>query len=195
MTESVDHKSTTDPYLALTQQFRLSGLVQSPAEVHGTLYGILCARKQPLTVDELTDVILNNDDGHDVDRDQLRKLLEPMRLQALETLADTGFAVKLLLPPDSYPLAERVAALAGWCRGFIIGLVAAGVADVTNLPGDSGEAITDLLAISEVETDAEDQQQAGERNLFELEEFVRVAVQLIYEELQGGGITAGPENG
>lgn len=182
MTDSAKTTSTTDSYLALTQQLRLLGLTQGPAEIHGTVYGVLCARPDLQTDDDLLSALQQDADADEIDVDAARKLLEALQRQAHEVLVGEGFEIKLLLPPDDSEFDSRVQALAEWCRGFLFGLVAAGIKDITRLPGDAGEAIQDLLSISETGTKSDDDE-SRERSLFELTEYVRVAVQLVYEEL------------
>jgi len=182
VTDSAKTTSTTDSYLALTQQLRLLGLTQGPAEIHGTVYGVLCVRPDLQTGDDLLGALQQDGDTDEIDADTARKLLEALQRQAHEVLVGEGFEIKLLLPPDDSEFDGRIQALAEWCRGFLFGLVAAGIKDTTRLPGDAGEAIQDLLSISETGTESDDDE-SRERALFELTEYVRVAVQLVYEEL------------
>ena len=107
--------------------------------------------------------------------------------QALE-LGDSQF--KPLLPPDEAPLAERVAALADWCGGFVYAVALAhGSTDWAGAPAQVREALADFTEITRAGVEA-DASEAEEQAYAELVEYVRVAAQLVFEEWQpasGGG--------
>ena len=91
--------------------------------------------------------------------------------------------LELLLPADEQPIDVRTAALAQWCQGFLYGLGAGSVADASDLPGDVGEIVRDLGEISRAGVDATQDEESNEAAYTELVEFVRVGVQLLFEEL------------
>jgi uncharacterized protein YgfB (UPF0149 family) len=90
---------------------------------------------------------------------------------------------ELLLPGDEQPIEVRTTALAQWCQGFLYGLGAGGITDVTDLPGDAGEVVRDFAEISRAGVDATQEEESNEAAYAELVEFVRVGVQLLFEEL------------
>jgi uncharacterized protein YgfB (UPF0149 family) len=53
------------------------------------------------------------------------------------------------------------------------------------LPGEVGEIVRDLIEITRAGVDADQDEQANESAYAELVEFVRVGVQLLFEELAG----------
>jgi hypothetical protein len=115
----------------------------------------------------------------------LAEMLTALLRQTREQLHDPEFVFALLLPGEEAALDAQVAALADWCRGFIVGLTAGGVADPARLEGDAGEVVQDLARIAAAEVDLP--QAAGEeeeRQLAELVEYVRVGVQLVFEQLR-----------
>jgi len=107
--------------------------------------------------------------------------------KAIDTLlsetaqAEQAFEFSPLLPDEDAPLDERVEALAGWCRGFIDGLIAAGVSDPAALPGEAGEFLRDLQSIGEAEP-PETPNEEDERAYAELVEYLRAGVGHVYEE-------------
>jgi uncharacterized protein len=148
------------------------------AEAHGTLTGGLCA-----TGDYHLD-------------DWLREILpegraDPAAAAALYELyaATAGSLVEIdmqfepLLPADAQPIAARTAALAEWCQGFLYGLGAGSIPDAGRLPGEVGEFVRDLAEITRASVDASQDDDSNESAYAELVEFVRVGVQLLYEEL------------
>jgi hypothetical protein len=90
---------------------------------------------------------------------------------------------ELLLPPDERFIEVRTAALAQWCQGFLYGLGAGSVPDASELPGDTGELVRDFGEISRAGVDATQDEESNEAAYTELVEFVRVGVQLLFEEL------------
>jgi len=97
------------------------------------------------------------------------------------TQAEEAFNFSPLLPADDAPLHERVEAMAGWCRGFIDGLIAAGVSDPAALPGEAGEFLRDLQSIGEAEP-PESVTEEDERAYAELVEYLRAGVGHVYAE-------------
>jgi uncharacterized protein YgfB (UPF0149 family) len=55
--------------------------------------------------------------------------------------------------------------------------------DAGGLPGEVGEVVRDLTEISRVEVDGGDTEESNENAYAELVEFVRVGVQLLFDEL------------
>ena len=148
------------------------------AEAHGTLAGCLCAVA---------------DYGF---QDWLREILPEGRAdaEAADTLyglfTATGAALEQtdmefepLLPNDAEPLEARTAALAQWCQGFLYGLGSGSIPDASGLPGDVGEIVRDLTEITRAGVDEEQGEESNEGAYAELVEFVRVGVQLLFEEL------------
>ena len=58
------------------------------------------------------------------------------------------------------------------------------MSDARTLPGEAGEIVRDLSEITRVGVDAEDSLESNEGAYAELVEFVRVGVQLLFEELE-----------
>jgi uncharacterized protein YgfB (UPF0149 family) len=90
---------------------------------------------------------------------------------------------ELLIPDDTDTLEERTRALGLWCNGFLYGLGCNGAGDPRQLPADAAEIVRDLGEISQAGVDAQDSDEANETAFAELLEFVRVGVQLVFEEL------------
>ena len=93
------------------------------------------------------------------------------------------FDFKPFSPSDDCMLRERIDALADWCRGFVLGLMSGVAERINEYPGDVPELVRDIMAISEAEVSQDDDPEGQERALTEIEEYVRVAAQLIYDEL------------
>jgi uncharacterized protein len=88
-----------------------------------------------------------------------------------------------MLPDDEQPLNGRANALALWCTGFLYGLGAGQISDLEGLVGDVGEIVRDFTEISRATGDEADADESNEQAYAELVEFIRVAAQVVFEEL------------
>lgn len=89
-----------------------------------------------------------------------------------------------LLPGEDYPLHTQVDELGAWCRGYLLGLGVRAAADPRMASGDVGEFIADLMRIGDAELDDSEAEAPQERALAEIVEFIRVGVQLVFEDLR-----------
>jgi uncharacterized protein len=148
------------------------------AEAHGTLAGCLCAASGYRFEDWLREIL---PEGHAAPAAAVT--LRELYTATAGALLQRDFEFELLLPTDAQPLDARTAALAQWCQGFLYGLGAGAIPDASELPGDVGEIVRDLGEISRAGVDAEQDEESNESAYAELVEFVRVGVQLLFEEL------------
>lgn len=158
-----------------------AGAVVALAELHGGICGALCAGGAPAAQRWLEDC-LDDEDLAGSTADLLEGLAAVLGASAT-MLADPEFKFELLLPDDESPLDEQVQALALWCHGFLggVGMTAPGIA--------RSEALAEILrdfaeisraGLSEDEAAGEDQTAFA---LAEIHEYVRVSVQIVFEEL------------
>jgi len=171
-------------YEELTELLANCGLPIDAAEAHGLVSGLACATQEGDVAEMLQGAF--GQYGLDSSKGQtIIGHLVSLHQQTHELLEEAMGEFVLLLPDeDDEELDKQTDVLAGWCRGFLYGLVEGGIIDLGNLPGDAGEIVKDLLEISEVVPDSELDNEGQERALTELVEYVRTGVQLIYEEMQ-----------
>ena len=95
-------------------------------------------------------------------------------------------AFEPLLPDDCDRADVRAEGLAHWCEGYLHGLVS-GEHDAAlreRLAAEPvADAIKDMLQITRATVDENDDEESNEESYAEIVEFLRVAAQLIYEEL------------
>ena len=149
-----------------------------PAEAHGSLAGALCATDAYGLDDWLAEILPEGAPPAAVSA-WLRELYEQTR----EALSGTQMQFDLLMPDDEEPIELRAAALTQWCNGFVYGLGSGGSTDPERLPGDAGEIVRDLAQVTRAGVDEHEGSEANELALAELVEFVRVGVQVVFEEL------------
>jgi len=160
----------------LAQDHALAGA----AEAHGMLAGCLCGAAGYRYEDWLREILPEGRASAQADA-TLRELFDA----TAAALVAPDMEFMLLVPEDDEALDLRTAALAEWCQGCLYGLGAGSIPDAAELPGEVGEIVRDLTEISRAGVDAGDDEESNESAYAELVEFVRVGVQLLFEELSG----------
>jgi uncharacterized protein YgfB (UPF0149 family) len=169
-------------YTALAEMLARTGALGEAAEYHGTLCGLCCGMPDAGPAAWLERALAAADAEPNVP-EECRAALEAVArdLHAALTGGELEFAP--VLPDDDHALAERAVALARWCEGFLYGLAVADAAAMRALKGDAQEALADFARIARTAVEA-NASETDEVAYAELVEFVRVGVQLVYEELQ-----------
>jgi len=171
--------ATAHDYARIQRSLAASHALADPAEAHGTLAGALCALGPYRLEDWLAEILPEGGDSRAAD-----PALATLYAATVASLTGRDMEFDLLIPADDRPIEERTRALTAWCTGFLYGLGSNGAADAQRLPGDLGEIVRDLTEITRAGVDATDSMEANESALAELVEFVRVGVQLVFDELE-----------
>ncbi len=171
--------STQHDYAQIQRSLVASHALADAAEAHGTLAGALCALGPYRFEDWLAEILPEGASAHPAD-----PALAMLYAATVASLSGRDMQFDILIPPDDQPIEERTRALTSWCTGFLYGLGSNGAADPQRLPGDLGEILRDLTEITHAGVDTADSMEANESALAELVEFVRVGVQLVFDELE-----------
>jgi uncharacterized protein YgfB (UPF0149 family) len=158
----------------LTQEHALA----EAAEAHGTLVGCLCGAAGYKFEDWLREIL---PEGRA--EPQASETLRDVYAATLDALEQPDMGFEPLLPSDAQAIDTRTTALAEWCQGFLYGLGAGNIPDASRLPGEVGEIVRDFAEITRAGVDGAESEESNESAYAELVEFVRVGVQLLYEEL------------
>lgn len=159
------------------------------AELHGMLTAELCTAgidpDFPAVLQECLQFIGDDIDAAAADRSELQAIVTQTR----DGLEDADMSFSMLLPDDDCKIAERAAALADWCQGFMYGFAIAekkhGLA--LSQHADIAEILQDFAAISRVEAESTDDQATNEQDLMHLAEYVRVATLNVYAQCVAAG--------
>ena len=152
----------------------------SAAELQAILCGMLAAGISPNDKKWLTTVIDIANDGRELNQEAqttIRSIFAwtHYQMNQHDSLAPT------LLPDDNYPALDQLESVAEWCQGFLLGFgIQTANSDISN--PEVKESLTDLADISQLELDAEENEET-QTALFTLIEHIKVAVQLIYWEM------------
>lgn len=164
---------------------RQLGAGDGATEAHGSLCGLACVlgpRAPAIWVAGLAEEGGQRRPGAEVEI----RLLGELASSTCAALSQGDMSFAPLLPPDDSPLAVRAEALAGWCAGFMHGLGEAGGGRATREALDtetSREIMEDFYDIARLTLDGEESDLEAEAAYTELVEFVRVGVQLLFDEL------------
>lgn len=169
-------------YDEATHLFREAGITTDAAEAHGIITGVLCA-PDSARVSWHSLIVGREAGGNRETPAELTELLAAMYRSALAHLNGLECAFTPLLPGDEHSLAEQIDGLTDWCRGYLLGLNAGGLRDTQLLSGDAKEILNDITRISEAEMDTALASEEEEQALVEIVEYLRIGVQLVFEEL------------
>jgi len=188
LTQTMSHAIDHDEVEAA---LRAAGSSWSAAQAHG----LLCSRLAVLGVTGGADwlgllfqVSAAADNAHTDDMTILQRTCAETHRQFAERQSE----FELLLPDASESVASTTAAMAEWCEGFLHGLVSdvKGEALKRKLAGEPlSDIIRDMLEMTRAATAGDDEESDDEESedeeeaLTELVEYLRVAAQLVYEEL------------
>lgn len=170
-----------------------AGALGDPAEIHGEFCGSACVMGKD-AVSAWVNAALSDANSRPADAVATLEQLAEAAWSALDA-GDMSF--DLLLPPDDESLDRRAESLGTWCQGFMHGLGAAGPSGADNpiLRNETiRDVVGDFIEITRAGFSADETEEEGEAALVELIEYVRVSVQLIFEELhaiRSGSVDSG----
>jgi uncharacterized protein YgfB (UPF0149 family) len=155
----------------------------SAPEAHGALVGGLCADPNYTADRWLEEIVPEASQALESGPEQPLPLLYDNTYDALRG-DELEFAP--LLPDDESLLIERASALAQWCQGFLYGLGTGDLGSMASLPDEVDEVMRDITQIGRATIDPADfaqESEDDEESYAEVVEYVRVGVQLVYDEL------------
>ncbi len=173
---------TSPDFASVSEALSSLGSSTGAAEAHGSLSGLACVLGHAASTQWLAELGAETAAGA-VPEEPLLASLASVTCGALE---DGDLTFQPLLPPDDDDLDSRTANLAKWCAGFNRGLaLGCGIGDsMAGLTtGVTGEIVRDLGELARAAVATDEQGAEGEAAYVELVEYVRVSVQLIFEEL------------
>ena len=170
---------------ALDAALRRCGASWDAAQTHGLLSGRLAIAGAEAGFDWLNQVLEGTDPDNAL-RNECEVMLGKLFESTYRQLSERQSAFEPLLPDDQDIAAVRAAALGHWCEGFLHGLVSSDHGDALKERLGSeplADIIKDMLQITRAAADEESDDETNEEAYAELVEYLRVAVQLTYEEL------------
>jgi uncharacterized protein YgfB (UPF0149 family) len=170
---------------ALDSALQRCGSSWTAAQAHG----LICSRlalQGANAVDPWLQQVLQDTDPQNALRQECAGQLRVLHDETLRQLAARDSEFQLLLPGVSEGAASRTEALAHWCEGYLHGIVIRADGDElkARLAAEPlSDIIRDMLQITRAEADPDADDETNEIAYAELLEYLRVAAQLVYEEL------------
>ncbi len=177
-------------YDTLRESLTHAGAVIPTAELHGGISGAICAGGPSAAARWLDDVLA--EPGAEQTAGSLDEQVHALVAVTWRALQDAQLAFEPLLPDDDADLNEQVQALASWCQGFLsaLGLSAPDVIRPRAAArGAAAPAVEEILSdFAEIGRAGVTDDDAADRDgadfaLAELHEYVRVSVQIVFDEL------------
>lgn len=166
---------------SIDNALRTLGATGGAPEAHGSLCGLACLLGNAAGAVWVAGLL-----GSGADETASEGLLGLLAKDTCSALSEGDMSFLLLLPPDDRPLALRTEGLAEWCAGFLHGLgEAAGDKALHDALGSEvmREIMADFGEIARLTLGDDEADIEAETAYSELVEFVRVSVQLTFEEL------------
>jgi len=193
MTNDMSRHTETTHYDRLQATLELAGLELRASEVHGMVCGEICRQiklGQKLGQDPDFAALIGVSAPDSGPGKAVLEVVEALTEETTRSLQD-GMGLTLLLPDEDAPIEERTEALADWARGFVLALLRGNKLSADDREADSAEVVQDLSKISEAQPGGRAEE--DERALAELEEYMRVGAQLVFEELHPDEGASSPE--
>jgi uncharacterized protein len=158
------------------------GIKESPARVHGSLVGFLCAGGGNDSSTHWFGRVVDDDDL-ELPEENVTELDDFARTTA-RMLAMDDLRLTLLLPDSDDSLQNQAEALTEWCGGFLGGIGLSGFTDSKKLSADAREALKDLARIAKTDVQLDSDHDGNENALMELYEYAKVSAALIFQEIE-----------
>lgn len=178
----------------LANIYNSHGALNHPSELHGLMVGEIVGSLRRTASDWLNQVLehmgiesLDNDRHANVTEDLLG-----FYNHSLENMDKDSSSFVLLLPDDDYELSERVESLVVWVRGFLEGIAISASDRLQKIDSELQEILKDFVDICQIDTRVE-QDESGEKEFFEISEYIRIGVLNLYAELNEPFDDAGDE--
>lgn len=154
------------------------------SECHGVLCGILCASGSSDMQGWVRHLFESRIEKKEISAEAL-KILHDVHQATVGEINHETLEFTLLLPDIDQSLDARISALADWCGGFSLGLSMGGLQDRMLVNDDVREFVEDVQYISDASFSSEGgSEEHTEQSLVEIEEYLRMGVLLLNEELQ-----------
>ncbi len=146
------------------------------AEAHGMATGMLCIDASTDSMTWLNEMFQDSVALLEEDKQLLVSLFE----QTQELINGDDFAFDLLLPDDDAELEQRIDALRNWSKGFLLGVGYS--TSETKWPGETREILKDIVELSKMDVDGDEDDEEIETALMEIQEYLRAAIMLFKTE-------------
>lgn len=177
MEQAIDHYE-------LNELLQSCGSSWNAGQAHGLLCSRLSVGGSEGALRWFAQILEEAEPAHEK-RNECEAMLDALYATTWRQLVERQSELILLMPHDDESIAIRTAAMGLWCEGFLHGLVSEKHSESLKerLAAEPlADIIKDMLQITRAVADDDDLEE-DESALFELVEYLRVATQMVYEEL------------
>ena len=173
-----------DEFARLSAELARRGYPGAASEAHGALCGIACVVGATAPGLWLQEIQRESTDARGLAEAATDDVAAELAQATCQELTEGDMSLVLLLPDDEASVGMRTEALAEWCAGFMRGLgETAGRFDFNLMANEATrEILQDFSEIARAGAEPDDPEPEAEAAYMELVEFVRVSVQLVFEE-------------
>lgn len=160
------------------------GAINHPSELHGLMLGEIVGGLRRTASDWLNEV-LKHMGVESLDDQRYANVTEDLLAfyaKELESIDKDSSSFIMLLPDDDYALSERIESLVVWVRGFLEGIAISASERLQKMDSDLHEILQDFVEICQIDPRV-DQDESGEKEFFEISEYIRIGVLNLYAEL------------
>ncbi|MCY4051884.1 MAG: UPF0149 family protein [Gammaproteobacteria bacterium] len=175
----MSEQNTIGLYASLDQKLRELGWWSGVSEAHGLLTGLAC---RGISAQHIGDKLYL----FELESKQGSETLEALYEMVLQKLESDNPVFDLMLPEDDESISRRSDEIANWCSGFTQGFCHDGELEILQETGPVKEMFDDILSIAGIQYELpqkKTEQHRDDQALCEIEEYLRIGVQLIYEEM------------
>ena len=164
-----------------------AGHTLNPSTLHGAMVGLLGAGFSPQSEQHFTATIAALEKALAVEfTGELVDFIGRLSLSTLSAIVDADYTFQPLLPPDDETMEDRLLSISAWTQGFLSGFtqgITIREAASDPIPTLTAEALKDMAAIAQVDTDEASSEDA-ERQLDDIIEYIRFAAINIVSDAQ-----------
>ena len=162
---------------------RRSSLPFSPSEAHAIAVGMISANVPDRDAVWVADLYADLDDN-DALAAEARAQLDSLYLAAQEQMDDADFGLQLFMPEGLVEGFNVAMGLRDWAQGYLYGFGLAGKGCAERLSDEGKEALRDFYEISKLDAELGDLAEEDQQAQSEVEEYMRVAAMLIFEDVR-----------
>jgi hypothetical protein len=182
--EDFDEEIQDSQFDWLANIYNSHGAINHPSELHGLMVGEIVGSLRRTASDWLNQV-LEHMGVESLDNKRYANITEDLLgfyTHSLENMDKDSSSFVLLLPDDDYALSERIESLVVWVQGFLEGIAISASERLQSMGSELQEILKDFVEICQIDTRVE-QDEEGEKEFFEISEYIRIGVLNLYAEL------------
>lgn len=164
-----------------------AGHTLNPSMLHGAMVGLLGAGFSPHSEQHFSATIAALEKALAVEfTGELVDFISRLSLSTLSAIVDADYIFQPLLPPDDEAMEDRLTSISEWTAGFLSGFtqgISIREAASEPIPTLTAEALRDMAAIAQVETE-ETSSEDAERQLEDIIEYIRFAAINVVSDAQ-----------